>query len=159
MVDVATDKLFTQIPSSEKGKIHKTYFKEEENCEVGQVLLEIEVDEAAAGESAAPETKATSSSTSTQSTSQASTPSQTIKTTSSQSGSSETLATPATRALARQHNVDLSKVRATGKGGRITKEDILNFIENPTKSAAQQPATSAGAKSSTMYHKQFITQY
>ena len=152
MVDVATDKLFTQIPSSEKGKIHKTYFKEDENCEVGQVLLEIEVDEAAAGESAAPATTATSSSasTSTQSTSQASsTPCQTIQTTPTHSGSSHTLATPATRALARQHNIDLSQVRATGKGGRITKEDILNFIENP-KAATQQPAVSAGAKSSSM---------
>lgn len=152
MVDVATDKLFTQIPSSEKGKIHKTYFKEEENCEVGQVLLEIEVDEAAAGESSAPATKATSSSasTSTQSPSQASTPSQTIQTTPSHSGSSQTLATPATRALARQHNIDLSKVRATGKGGRITKEDILNFIENPKSAATQQTAAPVSAKSSSM---------
>jgi len=153
LVDVATDKLFTQIPSSEKGKIHKTYFKEDENCEVGQVLLEIEVDEAAAGESAPTQSKATSSSPSTQAQTSTPTPSQTIQTTPSHSGSSQTLATPATRALARQHNIDLSKVAATGKGGRITKEDILNFIQNPQASAQRattQQAAPVGAKSNIL---------
>lgn len=114
-------------------------------------MLEIEVEDGAAEESAPTQTKATSSSAPTQtqtSTSQASTPSQTIQTS---SGSSQTLATPATRALARQHNIDLSKVAATGKGGRITKEDILNFIQNP-QASAQRAATQtqqavSGAKS------------
>ena len=32
---------------------------------------------------------------------------------------------PAVRKLAREHDVDLSKVRGTGDGGRITKDDVL----------------------------------
>lgn len=32
VADVATDKLFTTIPSSYKGKIHKRFHKEEDTC-------------------------------------------------------------------------------------------------------------------------------
>src|SRR5439155_21656024 len=37
---------------------------------------------------------------------------------------------PLVRKIAREHNVDLSEVSGTGLGGRITKQDILAFIEN-----------------------------
>jgi len=45
VADVATDKLFTQIPSSYNGKIHKRLHKEEEMCQVGEVFLEVEVED------------------------------------------------------------------------------------------------------------------
>ena len=41
---------------------------------------------------------------------------------------------PLVRRLAREHNVDLSQVKGTGAGGRITKQDVEAFI------AARQPA-------------------
>ncbi len=37
---------------------------------------------------------------------------------------------PLVRKIAREHNVNLSQVEGTGLGGRITKQDILAFIEN-----------------------------
>src|SRR5262249_41366654 len=37
---------------------------------------------------------------------------------------------PLVRKIAREHNVDLSEVEGSGLGGRITKQDILAFIEN-----------------------------
>lgn len=40
-----------------------------------------------------------------------------------------TLSTPAVRAWAREHNVDIKKVRGSGKGGRILKEDIMAYIK------------------------------
>ncbi len=36
---------------------------------------------------------------------------------------------PLVRKIAREHNVDLSQVEGSGLGGRITKQDILAFIE------------------------------
>ncbi|GAA5997245.1 hypothetical protein JCM11641_002555, partial [Rhodosporidiobolus odoratus] len=39
----------------------------------------------------------------------------------------EVSATPATRRFARENGVDLSQVKGTGKGGRVTKEDVLAF--------------------------------
>lgn len=44
MADVSTDKLFTQLPSPYEGRVHKLFYKTDEKCNVGDVLLEIEVD-------------------------------------------------------------------------------------------------------------------
>ena len=38
---------------------------------------------------------------------------------------------PLVRKIAREHNIDLSQVSGTGLGGRITKQDIMAFIEKP----------------------------
>ena len=38
-------------------------------------------------------------------------------------------ASPIARRLADEHNVDLSQVRGTGRGGRITQKDVLAFID------------------------------
>ncbi|EPY26216.1 2-oxoisovalerate dehydrogenase E2 component (dihydrolipoyl transacylase) [Strigomonas culicis] len=52
------------------------------------------------------------------------------------------LATPATRYLAKEHDVDLRLVPATGKGGRITKEDLLRYVaERQQQAAASAVAT------------------
>eukprot|EP00826_Nyctotherus_ovalis_P058917 TRINITY_DN8147_c0_g1_i31.p2 TRINITY_DN8147_c0_g1~~TRINITY_DN8147_c0_g1_i31.p2 ORF type:complete len:218 (-),score=91.20 TRINITY_DN8147_c0_g1_i31:45-698(-) len=53
------------------------------------------------------------------------------------------LATPAVRNLAMEMKVDLAKVAPTGKGGRITKEDVLKYAEG-TKAGAK---AGAGASS------------
>ncbi|MDH5795434.1 MAG: E3 binding domain-containing protein, partial [Candidatus Bathyarchaeota archaeon] len=38
-------------------------------------------------------------------------------------------ASPVARRLAKQHGVDLARIRGTGPRGRITKEDVLQFVE------------------------------
>jgi 2-oxoglutarate dehydrogenase E2 component (dihydrolipoamide succinyltransferase) len=48
---------------------------------------------------------------------------------------------PLVRKLAREHNVDLSQVNGTGIGGRITKQDIMAFIEKGPAEAAPAPPT------------------
>jgi pyruvate dehydrogenase E2 component (dihydrolipoamide acetyltransferase) len=50
---------------------------------------------------------------------------------------------PLVRKMARENNVDLSKVTGTGAGGRITKEDLESFLKQPA--AAAPPAVSAPA--------------
>lgn len=45
-----------------------------------------------------------------------------------------TYAVPAVRRVAREFNVDIKQVKGTGKGGRILKEDILAFVNDPEPS-------------------------
>lgn len=55
---------------------------------------------------------------------------------------------PLVRKIAREHNVDLGQVKGSGLGGRITKEDILAFIEGQEKGApavASAPAPTSAA--------------
>jgi pyruvate dehydrogenase E2 component (dihydrolipoamide acetyltransferase) len=46
---------------------------------------------------------------------------------------------PLVRKIAREHNVNLSQVTGTGLGGRITKQDIMAFVEGPA-AATEAPA-------------------
>jgi len=41
----------------------------------------------------------------------------------------EILATPAARRLAREYNIDLSKIKGSGPGGRITQEDVIKYVQ------------------------------
>ena len=53
------------------------------------------------------------------------------------------LATPATRRLARELGVDLRRVRPSGPGGRVTKEDVRAYAARASAPAASQPAPAA----------------
>ena len=57
----------------------------------------------------------------------------------------EARSSPLVRKIAREHGVSLSQVSGTGLGGRISKQDILSFIESQSSPAAAPgtPATSA----------------
>ena len=56
----------------------------------------------------------------------------------SMAGDNATLerAGPAVRRLMREHQVDSSAIRGTGRGGRITKSDVLDYIERASGIAA-----------------------
>jgi 2-oxoglutarate dehydrogenase E2 component (dihydrolipoamide succinyltransferase) len=57
----------------------------------------------------------------------------------------EVRTSPLVRRLAREHDIDLSRVRGTGLEGRITKHDIISFLgERGDKEAAAQLAASFG---------------
>ncbi len=43
-------------------------------------------------------------------------------------GGAQVLATPAARKLAREHGIDLARIRGTGPGGRVTYEDVERAI-------------------------------
>src|SRR3989338_6805317 len=111
MVEVMTDKATGEIPAPTQGKIQKLHFKDGDQVEVGQVLVTI----AQAGESEPkekePKEKPKVLVPKKQETTVASSPAQ-------------VLATPAVRKLAKDLGVDLSHVKATGPGGRITENDV-----------------------------------
>ena len=53
---------------------------------------------------------------------------------------------PLVRKIAREHNVNLSQVSGTGLGGRITKQDIMAFLERSQAPAAPAAAAPAPAR-------------
>src|SRR5207248_11358055 len=59
---------------------------------------------------------------------------------------------PLARRLARDHDVDLSKIAGTGTGGRVRKEDILAYVEQRQAApGAATTATAAAASTTTQY--------
>ena len=59
---------------------------------------------------------------------------------------------PLVRKLAREHNIDLAQVNGTGAGGRVTKQDVLDFVEQrssvppaPTAPSRPTPAPAPAA--------------
>jgi 2-oxoglutarate dehydrogenase E2 component (dihydrolipoamide succinyltransferase) len=55
-------------------------------------------------------------------------------------GNGKTFVSPVVAKIASEHGVDPTQVRGTGRGGRVTKKDILNFIESGTDEEAAAPA-------------------
>jgi pyruvate dehydrogenase E2 component (dihydrolipoamide acetyltransferase) len=52
---------------------------------------------------------------------------------------------PLVRKIAREHNVNLSQVPGSGMGGRITKQDIMAFLEKPETTTPATLSTSVSA--------------
>jgi len=61
------------------------------------------------------------------------------------SGEEEARSSPLVRKIAREHGISLARISGTGLGGRITKQDILSFIERQSPAAAAPAATSLSA--------------
>ncbi len=55
---------------------------------------------------------------------------------------------PAAQRLAEEKGIDVAKVPGTGPGGRITKGDVLIYLEQSLSSAAEKPLETAAISSS-----------
>ncbi len=53
---------------------------------------------------------------------------------------------PLVRRIAKEHGVDIGGIAGSGAGGRVTKHDILNFIEKGSASAPAGSSTGASAR-------------
>ncbi len=124
LAEMETDKAVVEMPSPAAGKILQLNFKEGEMVTVGQTLAvigeELEVPtpvtkrvegkrESISVVGELPTEEITVSSTSTRV---------------AEPAAAEILATPAVRKLAKDLNVEMSKVRGTGPEGRITEDDV-----------------------------------
>ena len=142
--EVFTDKLVAKIPSTHDGVIKSIKYKNDEMCLVGHALIEIEVDE---GNEATPTTTQSAQKVEDSSSSSSSDEGQRIGRTKLdakiEQSNSKALATPAVRSIAKKHGIDIAKVPATGKDGRVLKEDILAFINGTSSTKQQQPAASS----------------
>jgi pyruvate dehydrogenase E2 component (dihydrolipoamide acetyltransferase) len=52
---------------------------------------------------------------------------------------------PVVARIASEHNVDVSEIQGTGRGGRVTKKDILGYVESGGQAAAPPPAAAEPA--------------
>src|SRR5207253_55356 len=124
-----------------EGTILKWLKKEGESIDVDEPLFEISTDKvdtevpslagawgAGASNEAAPATGASSS----------------VGTTSRRSpsgGPRSQILSPVVRKLAEENSVDLSRVQGTGTGGRITRNDVLNYLDGGTAAPAAPSRT------------------
>ena len=69
----------------------------------------------------------------------------------SSTANNKVLTTPAVRKIAKENKLDLSKIKPTGPKGRITKEDVLLYLQNGPSPRSQEstlPKASISAESS-----------
>src|SRR5689334_24230196 len=59
-----------------------------------------------------------------------------------------TKSSPLVRKIAQEHNVDISQLEGTGMSGRVTKNDILSFIESGAGAATPQTTERPSAPAS-----------
>ncbi|MGN8155917.1 dihydrolipoyllysine-residue acetyltransferase [Latilactobacillus sakei] len=150
LLEVQNDKSVEEIPSPVSGKIVKILVGEGEVATVGQVLVEIDAPghntaTASAPVATTPAPKATETPVATNNSSDASV-------VAISDPNRKVLAMPSVRQFARENNVDISQVPATGKHGRTTKADIQNFMQNgaaPIASTTTTDTKSAPATTAT----------
>jgi pyruvate dehydrogenase E2 component (dihydrolipoamide acetyltransferase) len=63
-------------------------------------------------------------------------------------GEDETRSSPLVRKIAREHGISLAQIPGTGLGGRITKQDILSFIQMQSAATAPTAASAPAARPS-----------
>ncbi|HEY4057544.1 MAG TPA: dihydrolipoamide acetyltransferase family protein [Kofleriaceae bacterium] len=137
LVEVMTDKATVELPSPRAGTIVKINFKDGDIAPVGKILVVI--DDGGTGTNAppphsnhhhAPAAKAPTTPPPTSHAPTAHAPTQPIQVVDVSASRERTLATPATRRLARELGVEIGRVPATGKHGRVTTDDVKRFNEN-----------------------------
>ena len=60
--------------------------------------------------------------------------------------------TPLVRKIAAEHRVDIATIPGTGYAGRVTKQDILGYIESAPSAPAQAPGTRSPAPAGAVVH-------
>lgn len=66
-----------------------------------------------------------------------------------------TLATPAVRRLTRENDIQIDKIRGTGKDGRVTKEDVQQFIAS--KSQDKQKTSDSESSNQAIMNSNLVT--
>ncbi|EOG53505.1 dihydrolipoamide acetyltransferase [Enterococcus faecalis EnGen0199] len=136
LLEVQNDKSVEKIPSPVTGTVKNIVVPEGTVANVGDVLVEIDAPghNSAAPSVAAPATDAPKA--------EASAPAASTGVVAAADPNKRVLAMPSVRQYAREKDVDITQVTATGKGGRVIKADIDAFVSGGSQAA---PATEAAA--------------
>jgi len=160
LLEISTDKVDTEVPSPASGMLTQILVQEGETVDVGTKLGQIG---GAAGEApAAAESQAAPAEPAAAEADESS-PAETPTPTGPEpqaapapgpapapSGNGKAFVSPVVARIAGEHGIDPSQVPGTGAGGRVTKKDILAFVESggrrpQTAAAAAQPEAPAPA--------------
>ncbi len=153
VVELETDKVDLEVPAEKDGVLSQITRKAGDDVQIGDILGVIEEGgAAAASDDAAPKEEAQAASSS-QATAAAALPEAKPQ---PEAAEKEERATPVAKRMAAEQGVDLGAVNPGGPGGRVTKQDVEQFIQKshatdhraaqPTGQPAKQPA-SQSAKS------------
>jgi len=158
LFEISTDKVDAEIPSPTSGVLQEIKVTEGNTVQVNTVVGSIAADGEAAAAPAKP--TATKAAEAAPTPAKSAAPAPPAPTPPEPTAAAEpsheeegdgdrTRSSPLVRRLARDNNVDLGQVQGTGMGGRITKQDIMAFIDRqgtaapaPASSAASAPAPS-----------------
>ena len=147
LVELETDKITVEVPATSKGVIMKLAHAEGDVVNVGDLLCEI--DETAAGAAAPAPAAASAAATATPAPAAApSEPPARASQPTAPSGvgkaADEVRASPAAKRVAADRGVDLAAVSGTGRGGVVSKPDV---VEHAATGAHAEPASRAEAPS------------
>jgi 2-oxoglutarate dehydrogenase dihydrolipoamide succinyltransferase (E2 component) len=142
LLEISTDKVDTEVPSPGSGTLSQILVQEGQTVDVGTKLAVIGGDGAAAP---APEEATPIHEPPAPPVAPAAEPPQQIPAPTSTNG--KTFVSPVVAKIASEHGVDPSSVQGTGRGGRVTKKDILSFIESgaPVPEAPAPPEAAPAA--------------
>ena len=154
LFEISTDKVDAEIPAPASGVLQDIKVTEGTTVGVNTIVGTIAADgEAAAAPAKAPAPPAEKPSPAKVEDKRASAPapapvpSAAPPTPAANEEEEEARSSPLVRKIAREHGISLSHVSGTGLGGRITKQDIMSFIESQGSSQPVPAAPSAFAQS------------
>lgn len=143
VLEIATDKVDSEVPSTGEGVISEILFKENDVVAVGTVIARISASGSVSTSSnSAPAASAPAPTPATTPT-PAKTPQPAAASTNSTSGSNK-FYSPLVLNIAAKEGIglaELENIAGTGNEGRVTKKDILNYVANRGTGPAAQPAT------------------
>jgi 2-oxoglutarate dehydrogenase E2 component (dihydrolipoamide succinyltransferase) len=150
ILEISTDKVDTEVPSPASGVVSEILVQEGETVAVGTVLARIGGEGGAAAPAEAPPEPATQAAAdaSEQAASEVAEPTPAQERdeapaapAAAPSGNGKAFVSPVVARIASEHGIDPTQVAGSGAGGRVTKKDILAFLEEAeTSSKTAGPA-------------------
>jgi pyruvate dehydrogenase E2 component (dihydrolipoamide acetyltransferase) len=154
LFEISTDKVDAEIPSPAAGRLAEIRVKEGETVPVNSVVAIIGAPGEATASAPAPEAAASSATAAEPALTEEAVGQAQPARGAAAADSDEKIDTgdehrqrtsPLVRRIAREHNVDISQVQGTGINGRVTKNDILGYIESGPLAPAPASAAAAAA--------------
>ncbi|RLQ98298.1 dihydrolipoamide acetyltransferase family protein [Falsibacillus albus] len=139
IAEVQTDKVNAEVPSSFTGVIKELIADEGDTLEVGEVICSIETEGAGKAEESQDNAASAPESSSTNAAEEKSVAKPARP---SANDGNKVRYSPAVLKISQEHGIDLNQVEGTGKGGRITRKDLLKLIDsgNIPKAGDNKPA-------------------